>query len=345
MKITVTPFGETKDGQPVKRFAITNRHGHSIALSDFGATLLEVMVPDRSGKLANVNLTFDTLAPYLEPHPYFGSTVGRFCNRIADGQFTIDGKAYQVTRNLGKHHLHGGKVGFERLLWSAETYEQSDCAGVRFTLKSPDAMEGFPGTLTAIADYSFNDNDELRMVFSATTDAPTHVNLCNHSYWNLSGAGRGTALEHQMEIAADLYLDVDSDLIPSGSLNDVGGTGLDFRQPTALGDRIEQYASTKGYDHCYVIRGTAGTLRRAARVVDPKSGRVMEVLTTQPGMQLYTANHLPGNEQSNGYGGHDAFCVETQQYPNAPNIPSFPSTLLRPGQWMKETTIHRFSVE
>ncbi len=345
MKMDVSPFGETNEGQAVRRFTITNRHGHSISLTDYGAILMDVNVPDRDGKLANVNLCFDSLLPYLDSHPHFGSTIGRYCNRIAYGKFTIDGQNYQVTTNLGKHHLHGGKVGFDHLMWEAKPYEEADRAGVRFTLRSPDGMEGFPGNLVAVADYSFNDRDELAMTFSATTDAPTHVNLCNHSYWNLGGAGSGSALDHVVEISADQSLDVDADLIPTGKLNDVTGTGLDFRQATALGKRLDQFAATKGYDHCYVIRGAAGTLRPAARIVDPKSGRVMEVTTTQPGAQLYAANHLPGNEKSGGYGSHEAFCVETQGYPNAPNIASFPSTLLRQGQTMTETTVHRFSVE
>lgn len=345
MTIEVTPFGKTQDGKPVSRFTITNRKGHSVSLTDFGATLMHVNVPDRNGKIENVNLSFEELAPYMQRHPYFGCTVGRFCNRIAEGKFSIDGKAYQVTLNAGKHHLHGGKVGFDQLLWTAETYEQADAAGVKFTLTSPNGDEGYPGKLVAVADYRFSDADELTMTFSATTDAPTHVNLTNHSYWNLAGAGSGTAKDHVMEIYADHALDVDGDLIPTGKLNELTGNPLDFRTPTAIGQRIDQFAATKGYDHCYVIRGNAGTLRPAARVVDPKSGRVMEVMTTQPGMQLYTANHLPGDASSNGYGGHEAFCVETQQYPNAPNVASFPSTQLRPGQMMKETTVHRFSVE
>ena len=345
MKIETTPFGETKDGKKVHRFTITNKRGHSVSLTDFGATLMQVNVPDRNGKLANVNLSFDSLEPYLERHPYFGSTVGRFCNRIAEGKFTIDGKAYQVTLNAGKHHLHGGKVGFDQVLWKAEPYQNADSAGVRFTHVSPDGTEGYPGTVTANADYSFSDSDQLTMVFSATTDAATHVNLTNHSYWNLGGAGSGTALDHVATIEADFSLDVDGDLIPTGKLNDLTGSPLDFRTPTAIGDRVNQFAATKGYDHCYAIRGIEGKLRLAAKVADPKSGRVMEVFTTQPGMQLYTANHLPGNEKSNGYGGHEAFCVETQHYPNAPNIPSFPTTLLRPGQTMTETTYHRFFVD
>lgn len=309
----------------------------------WGATLLDVNVPDRDGNRENVNLAFDELAPYLDGHPYFGSTVGRFCNRIEEGKFTIDGREYQVTTNAGKHHIHGGKTNFTYQNWSSESFRVSESIGVRFQLTSPDGQEGYPGTVQATVEYSWNDKNELRIAFSATTDAPTHVNLTNHSYWNLGGAGSGSAMDHVATIEADQYLDVDDDLIPTGKLNSVENTVLDFRAGMPLGERLNQLAATKGYDHCYVVRGAAGELRKAARVVDPKSGRVLEIETTQPGMQLYTANHLPGNERSNGYGGHDAFCLETQHYPNAPNREAFPTTLLQPGDRMHEITIHRFS--
>jgi len=345
MQIETTPFGMTNDGQPVHRFTITGKNGHSISLTDFGASLMDVNVPDRDGKLSNVNLAFDSLAPYLARHPYFGSTVGRFCNRIANGTFTIDGKTYQVTKNIGKHHLHGGVVAFDHLLWKSETYQSDNAAGVRFTLVSPDGDEGFPGTVTAIADYSFSDDDELTMVFSATTDAPTHVNLTNHSYWNLAGAGSGKVYDQTMKIEADEVLDVDDDSIPTGKLNDVADTPLDFRKASPLGPHIDEMKKSNGVDHCFVVRGKPGTLRLAATATDPKSGRVMTVLTTQPGMQLYTSNFLPGDDSSGGHASHEAFCVETQHYPNACNIPSFPTTLLKPGETMTETTIHRFSVE
>lgn len=345
MKIESKLFGATADGRDVTRFTLLNSHGHSVSVMNWGATLLDVNVPDRHGKLANVNLSFDSLDPYLAGHPYFGSTVGRFCNRIEGGKFTIDGKEYHVTTNAGKHHIHGGKVNFTYQFWEGESYETDDAIGVRFQLTSPDGQEGYPGTVKATVDYSWNDKDELKIAFSATTDAPTHVNLCNHSYWNLGGAGSGSAMDHVATINADQSLDVDEDLIPTGKLNDVAGTVLYFRTATAFGDRVDQLSATNGYDHCYVVRGEIGSLRPAARVLDPKSGRVLEVETTQPGMQLYTANHLPGNERSNGYGGHEAFCLETQHYPNAPNRDAFPTTLLKPGDTLREATVHRFSVE
>lgn len=345
MKIDSRPFGVTPDGREVTRYTLTNSRGHRVSLMNWGATLLEVEVPDRRGERANVNLCFDSLDSYLKKHPYFGSTVGRFCNRIGQGKFTIDGTEYQLTLNHGKHTLHGGDVNFSHQFWEAEPFEQDDAVGVRFSLTSPDGQEGFPGTVEAIVDYSWNDRNELRIDFTATTDKPTHVNLTNHSYWNLGGAGSGTALGHLAVIQADQFLDVDGDLIPTGRLNPVEKTPLDFRTVTSLGKRVDQLPATKGYDHCYVVRGEPGTLRLAARVVDPDSGRVLEIETTQPGMQLYTANHLPGDERSAGHGGHEAFCLETQHYPDAPNRPEFPSTLLRPGDVLRETTIHRFLVE
>ncbi|MFK8111092.1 MAG: aldose epimerase family protein [Rubripirellula sp.] len=345
MKIESASFGKTADGQEVTKFTLVNSQGHSVSVMNWGASLLDVNVPDRDGKLANVNLSFDQLEPYLNGHPYFGSTVGRFCNRIENGQFTIDGKQYQVTTNAGKHHIHGGETNFTYQFWSGQSYETDGAVGVRFQLTSPDGQEGYPGTVHATVDYSWNDANELKIAFTATTDAATHVNLCNHSYWNLAGAGSGSAMDHVAKIEADRWLDVDEDLIPTGNLNPVDDTVLDFRQPTALGDRVAELTGTKGYDHCYEVRGEAGKLRPAARVSDPKSGRVLEIETTQPGMQLYTANHLPGNERSNGYGGHEAFCLETQHYPNAPNRDNFPTTLLKPGETLQEVTIHRFSVQ
>ena len=345
MQISSAAFGKTNDGKEVTRYTLTNSHGHHFSVMNFGATLLDVNVPDRDGKLANVNWCFDSLQPYLDGHPYFGSTVGRFCNRIGNAKFTIDGKEFPLTVNHGKHQLHGGKVNFAYQFWDAETYEAGDQIGVRFRLTSPDGHEGFPGTVHVTTDYSWNNQSELKIQFTATTDAATHVNLTNHSYWNLRGIGEGTAMQHIATIHAEKVLDVDSELIPTGKLNDVTNTVFDFRKSMSFGERVDQLPDTKGYDHCYVVDGKFGTLRPAAKVVDPESGRVMELETTQCGMQLYTANHLPGNERSAGAGGHDAFCLETQHYPDAPNKPSFPSTLLRPGETLSETTVHRFSVE
>ncbi len=342
MQIQSECWGQLPDGREVSRYTITNSSGNSIRLTNYGAILADVNIADASGNVANVNLSFDQLAPYVNRHPHYGSTIGRFANRIALGQFTIDGTAYQVTPNQGKHHLHGGNIGFDHLLWDAETIESDNEAGVRFTLVNPDGYEGYPGTVTVIAEYRFSENNELTIDFTATTDAPTHVNLCNHSYWNLAGAGNGQVLDTLLQIEADQVLDVDPDLIPTGKINDVAGSGLDFRVAKPIGQDIADYASTKGYDHCFVIRGQADQLRLAARAEEPRSGRVMEVWTTQPAMQLYTGNHLGGNELSGGHGQHDAFCLETQHHPDAPNHADFPSTLLRPGETLRQTTVHRF---
>jgi aldose 1-epimerase len=338
-------FGTTPTGQDVALIRMTNSKGESVALMSFGATLLEVNVPDRSGHIANVNLKFDSLAPYLGSHPYFGSTVGRFCNRIEHGKFVIDGVKYQLATNNGDHHLHGGEMGLSHRLFAYRTYQTTAGAGVRFTYTSPDGEESFPGTVTVIAEYLWNNSSELTISFEATTDAATHLNLTNHSYWNLNGAGSGSIHNHLLTLEADFVLDVDDDLIPTGQLNNVAGSGLDFRKPTAIGSRIDQYPGPKGYDHCFVVRGAVAELRPAATVHDPKSGRVLEIETTQPGIQLYTGNHLTGKADSGGFGQHEAFCLETQHFPNAPNRPSFVSTLVRPGETLRESTVHRFSAK
>ena len=344
MSIETSVFGTTNDGRQVTRYRLANSGGASLSVMSFGATLLEVQVPDKTGNLANVNWCFDKLDPYVNGHPYFGSTVGRFCNRIGNAKFTIDDKQHNLTVNHGEHILHGGIANFSYQLWNAEPFEEADRCGVRFRLESPDGHEGFPGCLNVVTEYSWNERCELTIAFTATTDAPTHVNLTNHSYWNLAGVGSGTALDHEATIYADELLDVDGDLIPTGKLNSVEGTVFDFREPRAFRQNVHDLPATKGYDHCFVVKGIAGELRPAARVIDPSSGRVLEIETTQPGMQLYTANHLPGDAGSAGAGGHDAFCLETQHYPDAPNKPSFPSTLLRPGDTLAEKTVHRFSV-
>jgi aldose 1-epimerase len=344
MKIETSPFGKLSDGTEVTRYRLTNSHGNHVSVMNFGATLMDVNVPDNQGRLANVNLSFDNLQRYVDGHPYFGATVGRCANRIGGAEFTIDGKRYELTKNHGKHILHGGIKNFSYQFWMAQTIQEADKVGVKFTLKSPAGDNGFPGNVTVHAIYTWNDANELTVVLEATTDAPTHLNLTNHSYFNLGGVNTGTAMDHVATIYCDEVLDVDSDLIPTGKKNSVDGSVFDFRKPTAFGDRVGQLPATKGYDHCYVVPGKIGTLRKAALVVDPDSGRSLEIETTQPGMQLYTANHLSGNEANAGHHAQEAFCMETQNFPNAPNIASFPSSRLNPGQTMKETTVHRFGV-
>ncbi len=345
LKIESRVWGSTHDGREVQLFTLTNSHGNSVEMTNWGATIVTVNVPDRDGQLANVNLGFSELAGYLQRHPFYGSTVGRFCNRIGEGRFSLDGNEYTLVQNNSGNHLHGGTVGFDAQLWSAETITNDDRVGVRFKLNSPDGQEGYPGTLEVTAEYTWDDENQLAYTFTATTDKPTVVNLTNHAYWNLSGVGSGKITGHVLELEADQSLDVNETLVPTGRMLEVDDTPLDFRNPRPIGDAIDQLPATKGYDHCYVVRGKKGTLRAAARVVDPKSGRTMDVWTTQPGVQLYTGNHLGGNESSNGYGSHEGFCLETQHYPDAPNKPEFPSTRLNPDQTLTETTVHRFGIE
>lgn len=334
MPIQRAPFGSTPDGQPVTLFTVSNQRGHSISLIDYGAILVTVNVPDRAGNIANVNLGFPSMSGYLTRHPYFGATVGRFCNRIAHGKFTLDGKSYTLATNNGPCHLHGGIEGFDRLMWRAQ--ELAD--GIQFDLLSPDGQEGYPGNLQVTTVYRWNDQNQLTIGFTATTDMPTVLNLTNHAYWNLRGVGKGNVLGHRLKLNCDRYLAVDPTLIPTGEIVSVEGTGLDFRGWHSIGERIAEFPGTKGYDHCYVVNGQPPALRPAGRVEEPDSGRVMEVSTTQPGMQLYTGNHLSGEFQQ-----HAGFCLETQHFPDAPNKPQFPTTRLDPGQTFSQTTIYGFS--
>ncbi|QDV28099.1 aldose epimerase family protein [Aureliella helgolandensis] len=340
MAVARTSFGSTPDGTAVELFTLTNSRGNIIKLTNYGAILVSVEVPDRCGQLQNVNLGYSTLAGYLERHPYLGSTVGRFCNRIASGRFSLDGQEYSLAVNNGPNHLHGGLEGFDRMVWGAEVIEASDRSSVRLTHVSTDGDEGYPGTLTVTVEYTWSDADELSFAFRATTDRSTVLNLTNHSYWNLAGAGTGDVLAHVLQLNCEKYLDVDETLIPTGQILPVAESVLDFRSPRALGERIAQLPDTKGYDHCFVVDGAPGTMRSVGNAVDPASGRMMEVLTTQPGVQLYTGNHLDGVHEP-----HGGFCLETQHYPDSPNQPHFPTTRLDPGMVFEQTTIHRFSTK
>jgi aldose 1-epimerase len=344
MGIQKSSFGKTGDGQPVTLFTCTN--GLVLKLIDYGAIVVSLEVPDRQGRMANVNLGFPHLEGYLQRHPYFGATVGRYCNRIAGGRFTLDGKSFMLATNNGPNHLHGGLMGFDRQMWRAEEIQSPHSVGVRFSRRSPDGEERYPGNLDAAVTYSLTSGNELKIEFTATADAPTPVNLTNHNYWNLAGAGTGTILDHELTLAADKYLPVDSGLIPTGELATVEGTPLDFRTPRRIGERLRQIqADPVGYDHCFVLRSQNGSLALAARVKEPKSGRVMEVHTTQPGIQFYSGNFLDGSAGSGGYAQYAGFCLETQHYPDSPNRPSFPTTILKPGEKYAQTTVHRFLVE
>jgi len=338
------------NGDQVYRHTLVNDRGLRVTVMSYGATLVSVEVPDREGRLENITLSLDTFDAYLKGHPLLGSTVGRYANRIDTGGFTLDGKRHDL-KTVGKNgvHIHGGREGVQKLNWKPESSGiGSDFAEAVFTHTSPDGHEGFPGQVELTATYRLTNDNELIIEYQATTTKPTHLNLANHAYWNLSGAGSGDVLHHQLTLNADQYLAIDQRKIPTGEYSGVAGTPFDFREPHTIGERIAQVEGG-GYDHCFAInrKGKSNAdLVLCARVTDPLSGRVMDVLTTQPGVQLYTANYLSPNLKSKhgAYGKHHAICLETQHYPDSPNKPDFPSTLLRPGQVYKQTTVHRFDI-
>ena len=346
MRIVKRPFGQTADGAGISIYTCVNENGLIVKLIDYGAIVVSVETPDREGKLANITLGFSRPRHYLQRHPYFGSTVGRYCNRIARGTFKVDGKQYELATNNGENHLHGGEAGFDKQMWQAQGRLDTDAVGVRFTRRSPDGEEGYPGNLDVTVDYMLTNDNELRVDFAARTDQSTPVNLTNHNYWNLAGAGSGTILDHELTIAADYYLPVDDGLIPTGQLATVSGTPLDFTSTQKIGAHLQAIdADPVGYDHCFALHNQSGALALAARAKDPSSGRVMEVYTTQPGIQLYTGNFLDGSKASGQFKQYEGFCLETQHYPDSPNQPGFPSTILDPGREYRQTTVHKFLTE
>jgi aldose 1-epimerase len=345
-KVEKRPFGKLPDGTEVDLYVLTN--GMTAKIMTYGATLIELQVPDRDGKFADVVLGFDNLEGYVAGHPFFGSTVGRCANRIAKGKFTLDGKEYTLATNNKPNHLHGGNKGFDKVVWKAEAVEgKPGDASVRFNYFSKDGEEGYPGTLKAVVTYTLTVRNELQIDYKATTDQATPVNLTNHSYFNLAGQGSGDILGHELMVAADRYTPTDATLIPTGKIEPVHDTPLDFRKPTPIGKRIgEIKADPVGYDHNFVMRGEGKKLDLAARVLDPTSGRVMEVLTTEPGVQFYTGNFLDGKNKGKGgavYKKHAGFCLETQHFPDSVNHANFPSVILKPGETYRSTTIYRFA--
>ncbi|HEX6070969.1 MAG TPA: aldose epimerase family protein [Longimicrobiaceae bacterium] len=345
------PFGVTPDGQQVTQYTVTNANGVEMKVINYGGIISSLRVPDREGNLEDVVLGFESLDGYVAEHPYFGAIIGRYGNRIAGGRFTLDGQTYQLPLNNGPNSLHGGEKGFDKVVWAAEPFENERGKGLIFTYTSPDGEEGYPGTLQARVTYTLTDANELIFDYHATTDKATPVNLTQHTYFNLAGDGAGSILNHEMMLNASRFTPVDSTLIPTGDLRDVEGTPFDFRQPTPLGARIdqddEQLRFGIGYDHNFVIdRAEGDSLSLAARVYEPTSGRVMEVLTTEPAVQLYTGNFLDGSlTGKNGtvYEHRTGFCLETQHFPDSPNQPAFPSTILQPGEEYRSTTVYRFS--
>lgn len=340
-------FGKTKEGTEIDLYTFGNPGQLVVKIATYGATVVSVETPDKAGKLANIQLSFPTIEGYLERHPYFGATVGRYGNRIAKGKFSLEGKEYTLATNNGPNSLHGGLKGFDAVVWKAKPVTTDNAVGVEFTYTSADGEEGFPGKLDTKVVYSVTKQNELRIDYSATTDKATVVNLTNHCYWNLGGAGSGDILGTELTINADGYLPIDADSIPTGKIAPVKGTAFDFTTPHKIGERIDELKkephTTKGYDHCYVLRGQSGKLEVAAKAVDTKSGRVMEILTTEPGIQLYCGNFLGGGAGEGGFKQHGAFCLETQHYPDSPNQKDFPTTTLLPGKTYQTTTVHRFS--
>jgi aldose 1-epimerase len=341
--LTKSAFGKLADGTEIEAYTLHNAHGVSAKIITYGAILTELHVPDKSGKPGDVVLGFDNLAGYTGTQPFFGATVGRYANRIAKGKFTLDGKEYNLFVNNGPNTLHGGKQGFDKRVWKATSSETAHGESVKLTYVSKDGEEGYPGTLTVNVTYTLTDENGLKIRYEAETDKATVVNLTNHSYFNLSGSP--DVLKAVMYIDADNFTPVDATLIPTGEILSVANTPLDFRKPTAIGERIGELKEVGGYDHNYVLNGKAGTLRLVARVDDPVSGREMEVWTTEPGMQFYSAIHLDGSVVGKGgvaYKKYGAFCLETQHYPDSPNHPAFPTTTLKPGQKFTSETVYKF---
>jgi aldose 1-epimerase len=351
MKATIekSEFGQTADGKPVDLFVLTNANGVKAKVISYGAILTELHVPDRDGKLADVVLGFDTLKEYLAGHPFFGATVGRVANRVAKGKFELDGKEYTLAVNNGPNSLHGGLKGFDKKVWKARSGMSNDQPFVELTYVSPDGEEGYPGKLDTTVTYTLTNENEVKLEYKATTDRPTPVNLTNHSYFNLAGAGSGKILDHELMLEADEYTPADETLIPTGEIKSVKETRLDFTTPKTIGERIDQLPkSIGGYDHNYVLRGAGKKLALAARVHEPKSGRVMEMYTTEPGVQLYTSNFMDDKIKGKGglrYGKHSAFCLEAQHYPDSVNHANFPSVILLPGKTYQQTTVYRFSTK
>jgi aldose 1-epimerase len=351
--MTKEPFGKLADGTPVDLFTLANRKGFEAKITNYGGIVVALKAPDKNGQYADVVLGYDDLDGYIKKNPFFGALAGRYANRIGKGQFTLNGQTYKLFVNNGPNSLHGGKVGFDKKVWTAKEQLKDDAVGLELTYVSADGEEGYPGKLTTTVTYWVNNDNELRIDYHATTDKDTVLNITNHSYFNLAGAGNGDVLQHVVMLNADRVTPVDETLIPTGELKAVAGTPLDFTKPMVIGARIDdakdqQMVYGKGYDHNFVLNHAPGELGLAARVSEPASGRVLEVSTDQPGVQLYTGNFLDGTIKGKGgkvYGRRSGFCLETQHFPDSPNKPNFPTTVLKPGEQFKSTTVFKFSAQ
>ncbi len=345
LSISSKPWGVTAASEPVTSFTLKNSNGVQVTLSSLGAAIVGIKTPDRSGNVDDVVLGYDSAEEYTKDQSFFGYTVGRYANRIANAAFTLDGKSYAIDKNEGANHLHGGRKGFHTKNWKAEVSSSNAEPQVIFSLVSPDGEEGFPGAVTVSTTYTLHSDNTLRIDYRATTTAPTVINLTNHAYFNLSGAGSGDILSHELQLNAATYTVTDSALIPTGEIRSTEGTYLDFTTPHAVGARRNLWPTTlPGYDHNFVVRGTPGQLRSAALLTDPKSGRSLEVSTTAPGIQVYSGIHLKDVRGKDGktYQQYGGICLEAQNFPDAPNKPSFPSAVLRPGEEYRASILYRF---
>ncbi len=349
--ITQQPFGSTREGVPVELFTLTNAHGLTTTITNYGGKVVTLFAPDRAGVLADVVLGFDDLAGYLAPNPFFGTLVGRYANRIRGARFTLNGIVHHLTPSEGGNSLHGGAVGFDKVIWDAHASEGANGPQLALTYRSRDGEEGYPGTLDVTVTYTLTNDDALDIRYDAVTDKDTVVNLTNHSYFNLAGAGAGTILDHVLRINAAAFTPTDAGQIPTGEIRPVDGTPMDFREPTRIGARIArddaQLHHGGGYDHNWVLNGDAEETAPAVELYEPGSGRVLTVVTTAPGVQCYTGNKLGRNvvvgKGGATYGQHAGICLETQHFPDAPNQPHFPSPVVRAGEHYRQRTIFRFS--
>lgn len=349
-EISERRWGSLPAGEAISLFTLRNASGVEASVTNYGGRLVTLQTPDRAGRSEDIVLGFDSLDGYLGPNPYFGALVGRFANRIANGKFELDGQTYTLLQNNGSNALHGGARGFDKVAWKAAVISSNGNSALELRYLSEDGEEGYPGNLEVTTTYTLSEDSTLRIDYSASTDRATVLNLTNHSYFNLAGHAQGNILDQRVVLNADRFTPVAASLIPTGDLRSVAGTPFDFRQSTAIGARIdandEQIAFGGGYDHNFVLNRSGNGLSLAARVYDPHSGRIMEVLTTQPGMQFYTGNHIRGQIRGKGgvaYGARAGFCCETQHFPDSPNQPQFPSSVLQSGERYRQTTAFRFS--
>ncbi|MCL1894683.1 MAG: galactose mutarotase [Holophagaceae bacterium] len=350
LTITRAPYGSDAAGAEIELFTLTNAGGMKVVITNFGGKIVSIIVPDKNEKMDDIVLGYNTYPEWEKGNPYFGALIGRYGNRIAKGKFSIDGKQYQLAQNNGQNALHGGPdFGFHNIVWAAEEIKTNTETGVKLSYLSPDGQEGYPGNLAVNVTYLLNNQNELTIKYSAQTDQPTPINLTHHSFFNLAGADSGDILEHQLMINADAFTPVDETLIPTGEIRLVANTPFDFSTSRAIGERIAQddiqLKYGNGYDHNFVLNKNSNKLELAATVIEPRSGRCMDVLTTEPGLQFYSGNFLDGTDVGKGgkpYQFRTAFCLETQHFPDSPNIENFPNTILRPGDTYTSETVYRF---